>query len=87
MKNYLIIGASSGIGKALAELLATNRHQVIGTYFQTAVTNAKNLNYYPLDVMTKFDLDFLPAPTRWNRLLSLILLIYYLSNELNKKHF
>jgi len=61
MKNYLIIGASSGIGKVLAQLLAANGNQVIGTYHQTTVSDAENINYYPLDVTAEFDLDFLPT--------------------------
>lgn len=35
MKTYLIIGASSGIGKALAISLAAEGHKVIGTYNTT----------------------------------------------------
>jgi len=60
MKNYLIIGASSGIGKALAEILSANGNRVTGTYHQTDVQDTENINYFPLDVRAEFDLDFLP---------------------------
>lgn len=60
MKNYLIIGASSGIGKALAELLSDEGHQVYGTYHQNVTSNSEHINYYPLDVTSTIKLDFLP---------------------------
>jgi NAD(P)-dependent dehydrogenase (short-subunit alcohol dehydrogenase family) len=34
MKNYLIVGGSSGIGQTLAQLLAAEGHQVFATYYQ-----------------------------------------------------
>ncbi len=60
MKNYLIIGASSGIGKALTEQLAGEGHQVFGTYHKTEVRPRANVEYHALDVTTEFKLDFLP---------------------------
>ena len=39
MSNYLIIGASSGIGKKTAEFLKKSGHQVYGTYNKTQNTN------------------------------------------------
>lgn len=32
MKNYLIIGGSSGIGKSLTNILAASGHQIYATY-------------------------------------------------------
>lgn len=60
MRNYLIIGASSGIGKALATQLANEGHQVTGTFNNTAIDSNNGVNYHYLDVTTDFDLDFLP---------------------------
>ena len=62
MANYLIVGASSGIGKKLANQLAENGHRVFGTYHsnQTASDNTA-LSYHPLNVLDEsLTLDFLP---------------------------
>ncbi len=62
MLNYLIIGASSGIGKKLAEQLAESAHQVFGTYYKN-ITKSEDikLKYYPLNVLDdNLTLDFLP---------------------------
>jgi NAD(P)-dependent dehydrogenase (short-subunit alcohol dehydrogenase family) len=60
MQNYLIIGASSGIGQATAQLLA-QQHNVFGTYNKTAKENSINLTYHSLNVMDEnIDLSFLP---------------------------
>jgi NAD(P)-dependent dehydrogenase (short-subunit alcohol dehydrogenase family) len=57
VKNILIIGASSGIGKAIAEKLA-NSHNVFGTYNSNEVSKS---NFYELDVTEDaLDLSFLP---------------------------
>lgn len=62
MKNILIIGASSGIGKQLAGQLAETGHQVYGTYFQHPVAEAvEGVDYHFLDVQAQeYDLSFLP---------------------------
>ena len=62
MANYLIIGASSGIGKKLSEQLIDAGHHVYGTYFQNAIdSDHPNLKLYPLNVLDQnYALDFLP---------------------------
>ena len=59
MKNYLIIGASSGIGKALAQQLSNEGHHVIGTYNKTEPSNS-TVDFHHLDVNQDFNLDFIP---------------------------
>ena len=61
MKNYLIIGGSSGIGKALTEQLASEG-TIYATYNKnkTESTNP-NVSYYHLDVTSdEFELEQLP---------------------------
>jgi len=60
MKNYLIIGASSGIGKGIAEQLTKEGHEVYATYNQTVAPSSSNINFHQLDVTTQIEIDFLP---------------------------
>ncbi len=62
MKNYLIVGASSGIGKSLANKLAESGHQVFGTYNEHQIEDSSsNISYSHLNVMDdEMDLNFLP---------------------------
>lgn len=62
MKNFLVVGASSGIGQALTHTLLSQGHRVYGTYFQhPASSSAAQLSYHPLNVLDEtLDLDFLP---------------------------
>ena len=62
MANYLIVGGSSGIGKALVDQLVQEGHQVFATY-NTHPQDASfpNLSYHALNVLDeKIDLSFLP---------------------------
>ncbi len=63
MKQFLIIGASSGIGKQLTEQLLSEGHRVFGTYRNTKVDSTHaNVSYHYLDVMEdSLSLDFLPS--------------------------
>lgn len=61
MGNYLIIGGSSGIGKALVQNLASQGHSVYSTYNSTSLENTGNVNYQKFDVLEDtLDLDALP---------------------------
>lgn len=52
MKNFLVIGGSSGIGKQITQNLSDQGHKVYATYNQTKPDKEyKNVYYFPLDVM------------------------------------
>lgn len=62
MTDYLIIGASSGIGKTLALQLANDGHYVIGTFNKNEIqSNHPHIKYYKLNVLDEnCSFDFLP---------------------------
>lgn len=62
MQNYLIIGASSGIGKELARQLAESGKQVIATFNKNnPTTENPNIRFHQLNVLEdSISLDFLP---------------------------
>lgn len=62
MKNYLIIGASSGIGKELSLMLVKGGHNVTGTYFNsTPESGLKEPEYHYFNVLEENLLqDFVP---------------------------
>lgn len=62
MANYLIIGASSGIGKKLSEKLAEAGHQIYGTFCKNNIEPlGTRIQLFPVNVLDeKISLDFLP---------------------------
>ena len=62
MKKYLIIGASSGIGKALSEELLNQGHKVIGTYNTNTIEQINpNLEAVHFNVISEqMNFDFIP---------------------------
>ena len=60
MKNFLIVGGSTGIGLALVQNLA-KKNQVYSTYFKSQPIQIENVTYSQLDVCEdQLNLDFLP---------------------------
>ena len=61
-KKYLVIGASSGIGKQSAEQLASLGFEVYGTYNKKEISSTiSNLEFFPLNVLDEHpNFDFLP---------------------------
>lgn len=62
MSNYLVVGASSGIGYNLANQLAGSGHKVHGTYCKSEMHSEKDaIEYHKLDVLDEnLSFDFLP---------------------------
>jgi NAD(P)-dependent dehydrogenase (short-subunit alcohol dehydrogenase family) len=61
MKNHLIIGASSGIGLALAQKFEEKKFNVFGTYNQTKPEPNSGIHYEKINVLDEnLDLSFLP---------------------------
>lgn len=50
MKNYLIVGASSGIGLATAKILSAQGHHIHGTYNNTDVSGVTGIQFQHCDV-------------------------------------
>lgn len=62
MNNYLIVGASSGIGQQLAKQIAASGNQVIGTFHKhEPEITPSTIQFHQLDVLEDaISLDFLP---------------------------
>lgn len=62
MKNYIVIGGSSGIGKELVNLLAAEGANVLATYNENETADRENVKYIHFDV-TKDTLNLDDLPT------------------------
>jgi NAD(P)-dependent dehydrogenase (short-subunit alcohol dehydrogenase family) len=61
MGNYLVVGASSGIGQAVANQLVKEGHRVIGTYNTHPIQASQNFSSHHLNVLEEqVDFSFLP---------------------------
>lgn len=61
MKNYVIIGGSSGIGKAIVKTLESQGENIIATYNNNPTEDRSQVKYHKLDVTTdSIDLKGLP---------------------------
>ena len=61
MRNILIVGASSGIGRQLASQLSSTDYHVFGTYNEHPHSDDAHITYHHLNVLEEgLDLSFLP---------------------------
>ena len=61
MGNFLVIGASSGIGKAIATQLASEGHHVFATFYKNSIEADQNIHAHFLNVLDEqVDFSFLP---------------------------
>jgi NAD(P)-dependent dehydrogenase (short-subunit alcohol dehydrogenase family) len=62
MKNYLIVGGSSGIGKKLVELLAEEGHNIYATFNGKPQEDYGNVQFSRLNILDEDapDIEFLP---------------------------
>ena len=61
MKNYIVIGGSSGIGMEIVKLLEGKDATVIATYNTSATSDRKNVKYLKYDVLNDdLEIDSLP---------------------------
>jgi len=51
MGNYLVVGASSGMGQAIANQLVNEGHQVYATYYTHPIQSGQNINAFQLNVL------------------------------------
>jgi len=62
MGNYLVVGASSGIGQAITNQLSTEGHHVFATYQKNQFASSSNVTTFHIDVLDD-QLDFSALPT------------------------
>lgn len=61
MKNYVVIGGSSGIGAAVIELLKQENATIYSTYYTNVVDSLSNVHFQKFDVLNdNLNVDFFP---------------------------